>query len=197
MSKAIRIALMRHERTAWNRAGRIQGRTDIPLDEEARGRLARLSLPLGFERFVLLSSPLLRAVETARLLTGREPERVPALIEMDWGRWEGLRGEDLIADGSSGYRHIEDWGWDFQPPGGEAPRQVWHRLEPWLDMLDRDALVVTHIGVMRVLLARATGWDFSGTCPFKVKRGRLYVIERSATGRLSLTGEPVRLVEAP
>ncbi|MER2633993.1 MAG: histidine phosphatase family protein [Rhizobiaceae bacterium] len=196
MSRPVRIALLRHEKTAWNRAGRIQGRTDIPLDSEAGAALARLGLPPGFEHFAVASSPLARASETARLLTGDEPTIVPALAEMDWGRWEGLRGEDLLADPASGYRHVEDWGWDFQPPGGETPRRLWLRLRSWLATLDRDTLAVTHIGVMRVLMARAAGWDFSGPCPFAIKRRRLYVIERGEDGRLALHGEPVRLREA-
>lgn len=195
MTASIRIALLRHDRTAWNRAGRIQGHTDIALDEEARTALRGLALPSSFERFALVSSPLSRASETASLLSGREPARIPALVEMDWGRWEGLRGEDLIAYPASGYRHIEEWGWDFCPPDGETPLGVWHRLEPWLDTLAEDTLAVTHIGVMRVLLARATGWDFRGPCPFRIKRRRLHVVERDGQGRLTLSPEAIRLRE--
>ena len=40
-----RLALLRHGHTDWNRAGRIHGRTDVPLDDEARADLAGLSLP--------------------------------------------------------------------------------------------------------------------------------------------------------
>ena len=40
-----RLALLRHGHTAWNRAGRIQGRSDIALDADARKSLADLCLP--------------------------------------------------------------------------------------------------------------------------------------------------------
>ena len=40
-----RLALMRHGHTSWNRAHRIQGRSDIPLDDEARDSLSALQLP--------------------------------------------------------------------------------------------------------------------------------------------------------
>ena len=43
--------------------------------------------------------------------------------------------------------------------------------------LSGSVVAVTHIGVMRVLLARATGWNFEGSPPFKVKRDRLYRID--------------------
>ncbi len=188
---------MRHGHTAWNRAGRIQGRVDEPLDEQAREHLSHLRLPEEFESDALFSSPLARAAETARIVGGREPIPVPELIEMDWGRWEGQRGIDLLEDGNSGYRHIEEWGWDFQPPGGETPKSVWERVEPWLGTVEGPAVVVSHIGIMRVLLARATGWDFDGDPPFKkVKRDRLYRVDIHDSGTLSYDGDPVRLIQA-
>jgi broad specificity phosphatase PhoE len=121
---------------------------------------------------------------------------VPALIEMDWGAFEGQRGIDLLEDGNSGYRHIEEWGWDYQPPGGETPRSVWERVEPWLDSVEGPTVVVSHIGIMRVLLARATGWNFEGPAPFRVKRDRLYRIDVHDHGRLSYDNDPVRLIQA-
>jgi broad specificity phosphatase PhoE len=126
----------------------------------------------------------------------REPIIVPELIEMDWGRCEGRRGIDLLEDGNSGYRHIEEWGWDFQPPGGETPRSVWERVEPWLATVKVPAVVVSHVGIMRVLLARATGWNFDGPAPFRVKRDRLYRIDIHDDGTLSHDNDPVRLIQA-
>ncbi len=143
----------------------------------------------------LAASPLSRAVDTARLVSGRPPRIVPELIEMDWGEWQGLLGADLVADASSGYRHIEDWGWDFQPPGGETPKMVWQRIRPWIAAAQGTTVAVCHIGVMRVLLARATGWDFSGPAPFQVKRDRLYIIEAGDDGSLTFKDAPVRLIQ--
>jgi len=143
----------------------------------------------------VVASPLCRAIDTARLVSGRAPRIVPELIEMDWGAWQGLRGADLLADARSGYRHIEDWSWDFQPPGGETPRMVWNRIEPWIAAAQGGTVAVCHIGVMRVLLARATGWSFSGPAPFQVKRDRLYIIDRNDDGTLEFADEPVRLIQ--
>lgn len=188
--------MLRHGPTAWNRAGRLQGRIDEPLDQQARDHLAGLALPPDYAAARLVASPLARAVETARILGRREPEVEPALIEMDWGDWEGQRGADLIADEGSGYRHIEDWGWDFRPPGGETPREVLDRLRPWLATLDGLSLAVTHIGVMRALLASATGWNFEGPAPFRIKRDRLYMLTVLDGQRLQFDSEPVRLNKA-
>ncbi|MBY6264025.1 histidine phosphatase family protein [Azospirillum sp. 412522] len=200
----IRLAFLRHGVTGWNREGRIQGRTDIPLDPEGRDRLAGLSLPPDWRDATLHASPLSRAVETATLLVpGRPVHTDPRLIEMDWGAWEGLRGIDLRADPASGYRDLEHWGWDFRPPDGESPADVRERLTGWLkDLLplppqhqsplpggEREThLVVTHIGVIRVALALAWGWDFRGPPPVPVKRNRLYAMTLAAEGTLRPTG---------
>jgi len=189
----IRLALLRHGHTAWNRAGRIQGSSDIPLDASAETELSGLALPSEWRRAELRSSPLLRAARTAELVGGRTPRTDPALREMHWGNWEGLRGEDLLADPASGYRHIEDWGWDFRPPGGESPREVKDRLLPWLGGLERDTVAVCHIGIMRVILALAHRWDFRGPAPFRVKRARLYILHVGET-IAPVPDEPVRLI---
>ncbi|MEM6758682.1 MAG: histidine phosphatase family protein [Pseudomonadota bacterium] len=173
----IRLALLRHGHTHWNRAGRIQGLTDIPIDDEARTTLARLRLPPGWDAARVVASPLARAVETGEIITGRRPEAIPALIEMNWGAWEGCKGAELRADPSSGFRDIEDWGWDYRPPGGESPADVRARLLPWVATLTDDCIAVCHIGIMRVLMAHATGWDFRGPAPFQIKRNRLFIIE--------------------
>ena len=191
----IRLALLRHGPTDWNRAGRIQGRSDIPLDEQARADLAGFRLPPPWNEADLWSSPLKRAADTARIVSGRSAQTAPELSEMNWGDWEGKRGVDLLADPDSGFRHIEDWGWHYHAPGGESPADLWQRLQPWLASLQRDAVAVCHIGIMRILLARAHGWDFDGPAPFAVKRNRLFILHYN-NGHLTADPEPVRLLPA-
>ena len=189
----IRLALLRHGHTDWNRAGRIQGRSDIPLDDAARAELAAQALPAPWDQAALWSSPLMRAAETAELVSGRTPQTSPALTEMNWGDWEGQKGLDLIAQPGSGYRHIEDWGWAFRPPGGESPADLRDRLLPWVAGLSGDTVAVCHIGIMRVLLAQAYGWSFDGPAPFRIKRNRLFVIEIDGDDWRALP-DPIRLI---
>ncbi|MEL7133839.1 MAG: histidine phosphatase family protein, partial [Pseudomonadota bacterium] len=172
----IRLALLRHGHTAWNRAGRLQGRSDIPLDDAARTELGQLALPGAWNKSDLVSSPLARAVETATIVGGRAPRIEPKLIEMNWGALEGQYGKEMAQNPDSGFRHLEDWGWHYCPPGGESPDVVRARVLPWLRTLSRDTVAVCHIGTMRVLMAIATGWDFTGPAPFKIKRNRLFVL---------------------
>jgi len=66
-------------------------------------------------------------------------------------------------------------GLDFQPPGGESPRQVQDRLRPLLQRLaatGRPTVAVTHKGVIRALYAQASGWDMTGRAPEKLRDGR-------------------------
>lgn len=189
----IRLALIRHGHTAWNRAGRIQGRSDIPLEQDAKEHLAGLVLPMSWQQAALVSSPLMRAVQTAELISGRNPLTDPALIEMDWGAWEGKCGKALLADPKNGYKHIEDWGWDYRPPGGESPAEILARLRPWVNRLTTDTLAVCHIGIMRVILAKACGWEFHGPAPFRIKRDRLFVVDIKKDD-WAFSDMPVRLV---
>lgn len=191
----IRLALLRHGHTPWNRAGRIQGRSNIALDPEARAQLATLRLPAPWDQADLWSSPLARAADTARLVGGRAPMLAAALIEMNWGDWEGRYGTALRADPVSGFRDIEDWGWDYTPPNGESPRALRARLIPWVHSLSKDSLAVCHIGVMRVLMAHATGWNFDGPAPFQIKRNRLFILTIGSEG-WTAEPEPVRLPKA-
>lgn len=190
----IRLALLRHGHTAWNRAGQIQGRSDIPLDAQARTELSGFALPSPWDQASLWSSPLSRAVETAELVARRAPQTAPQLTEMFWGDWEGKKGLELKADPKSGFRDIEQWGWDYRPPGGETPAEVWARIKPWLASLQRDTVAVCHIGVMRMILAQAYNWDFDGPAPFRIKRNRLFVVEFNGNSLTPWT-EPVRLLK--
>lgn len=193
-----RLALIRHGHTDWNRQGRIQGRTDILLDPQAAADLAKLVLPPEWLAADLVSSPLKRAVQTAELI-GHPPRTVAALTEMDWGDWEGKKGLELKADPDSGFRDLEFWGWDYRPPNGESPTDVRARLQGWVKGLDRDTVAVCHIGIMRVLLAMATGWNFDGPAPFRIKRNRLFVIHMNNghldSGEMRHDPVPVRLLE--
>ena len=181
----VTIGLMRHFQTDWNAAHLLQGRTDRPLTAAARARLAELRLPSPWDEARLIATPLARAAETAQILARRPPEIMPALIELSWGAWEGRSGADLLADPGSGYDHVETWGWDKAPPGGESPRDAWARIAPALANLAADgrpALLVVHRGVMRVILARAWDWHFDRPEPFRIKRERIYPVELDADG---------------
>lgn len=170
------LALIRHGPTEWNALGRMQGRADLPLSDEGRASLARYRLPADWQGWVLLSSPLIRAQETARLLSGRKPVTEAALIEQDWGAWEGRTLADIAESGDEARTGT---GLDFRPVRGESPRMVQERLKPWLAKLarqDQPTVAVTHKGVIRAVMGLATDWDFMGKPPvrFDWRAGHLF-----------------------
>ena len=84
-----RLALIRHGITDWNLDKRIQGRIDQPLGDLGRRQLSSLRVPTEFLDDHWYCSPLQRARETAAILGLHDCHIEPALIEMDWGDWEG------------------------------------------------------------------------------------------------------------
>jgi len=189
----MRIGLLRHGRTDWNNAGLLQGRTDRPLDDAEAERLCDFALPPPWDAAKIIASSMIRAVSTANILTGKHPQTDPRLVEINLGYWEGKTGRDLRADPNSGFRDVEYWGWDYRPPNGESPREVWDRVSEALDDLSEDTLIVCHMVVMRVVLAKAYDWGFEGQQPFQIKRDRIYGVSVE-DGKLIADPEPVRLV---
>lgn len=160
------LALIRHMPTVWNRDGRLQGRRDTPLDRDA---LPPWRLPPELAGYRVLSSPLGRARDTAALL-GAEPLIDDRLTEMSWGKWEGHTLRELRSTFAN-IDELEAQGLDFRPPGGESPREVQARVAPLLAEIAAEgvpAVAITHKGVMRAILARATGWDMLGKPPCRL-----------------------------
>lgn len=185
------LALLRHGPTAWTEDRRLQGQTDVSLSRDGRAQVARWRLPGDIRAYRLVSSPLQRAMETARILAEKEPEVEPRLMEMNWGRWEGRRLADLRRELGPAMAANEARGLDFRPDGGESPREVLDRLQPWLVEVaeaGEPVLAVTHKSVIRALIARATGWHMTGKAPAKVCWGAVQLMEVDAEGRLAVQG---------
>ena len=168
------LALLRHAETAWNAEGRIQGRTDIPLSETGREQLRARVLPPECRAMKVVTSPLARCVETATLLGAPDAAREPRIAEMHWGAWEGRRLAELREALGAAMRENEARGLDFRPEAGESPREVLSRVEFWMKEISTPTLAVTHRGVIRVVLAAATGWNMTGKPPAKLDWGAVH-----------------------
>jgi broad specificity phosphatase PhoE len=161
------LALIRHTPTAWNESGRLQGRADTAPDPAA---LPDWRVPPDLAGFRWLSSPLARAVATARRL-GVDPGIEPRLVEMAWGEWEGHTLAELRARLGEAMTALEDNGLDLLPPGGESPRDVQVRIAPLLTEIaraGRPTAAITHKGVIRAVLALATSWNMQGKPPHRL-----------------------------
>ena len=177
-----RLALLRHADTAWSVEGRIQGRRDIPLLESAA-----LPFPEQCRGMRVVTSPLLRCVQTAALLGAANAPREPRIVEMHWGEWEGERLDELRERLGDAMARNEARGLDFMPPGGESPRMVLERVRQWLLEVTTPTLAITHRGVIRVVLAAATGWDMRGKPPVKLdwRAAQFFELDESGRPRLA------------
>jgi broad specificity phosphatase PhoE len=183
------LALLRHGDTAWSLEGRIQGRADVPLCDAARERLRGRSLPEACRGMRIVTSPLARCIETAALLGAPDAPREPRIIEMDWGVWHGASLTGLRKALGQDMSDNEARGLDFTPPGGESPRLVISRLKSWLRDVAREGvptLAVTHRGVIRAILAEATGWDMRGKPQDKLDWNAVHLFSLAADGTPSV-----------
>lgn len=147
------IYLVRHGETDWNRARRIQGRTDVPLNDTGREQARRTAELLARRSWdAVLTSPLSRARETAQIIAERlglgEPAEVPALVERNYGAAEGLNFAQIDA------RYPEG----TEVPGRESRTAVAERVMPELRRIAEEHLggalvIVSHGGAIRAVLS--------------------------------------------
>jgi probable phosphoglycerate mutase len=158
--------LVRHGETEWNAENRFCGRTDVPLAEAGRWQaksLAKRLKPIPFE--ALYSSPLKRALETARLIaesSGLQPILDARLVELDYGQWEGQTLAEIMKNHPMTFRAWDADPAQVAPPGGESGLQAQERVVSFLDSLaakypQGHVLVVFHKTVCRLAICHALG----------------------------------------
>lgn len=161
-----RICFIRHGETDWNVDKRIQGHTDISLNETGRAQALAMAFNAAHQRFqTIYSSDLKRAVETASLLAQREDQEVrllPQFRERHYGLFQGMTADEGAVRYPEAYAHYvaRDLDYDFET--GEPLREFAKRVADGIDWLVRHhsgqtIAVVSHSGVLDVIYRRATG----------------------------------------
>lgn len=192
------ILLVRHGETPWNRDGRYQGRTDVPLSPDGEGQVARLAARLAqIPIEVAVSSPLSRARRTAEVILGSRGTKLEldeGLLEISHGAWEGQLSIDVEA------AHAEMLGaWRGRPdrdvpagPGAETLGDVEARAWPVLERVgerlrgDGTALIAAHDAVNRVLLCRVLGLPLTRVWAFRQAPATLNVLSGPSVTELQL-----------
>lgn len=164
------LYLVRHGQTAWNREEVFRGRSDIPLNETGRKEALLTGEYLKRVKVdFMYSSPLSRAVETAEAIArcqGKEVQILDSLIDIDFGRWQGVSHEEVKERYGDLYRQ-----WKHTPhlvrfPGGESLEDVRERAlsvldEIVLDHADEILVMVSHRVVNKTMLCGLLGLDNS------------------------------------
>lgn len=162
----MRLYIIRHGETLWNTQRKLQGQTDIPLNENGRMLAAKTAQGMREIRFDLaVTSPLVRAAETARIVLGGR--NIPLfqekrIQEISFGELEGCVFQKDADEASNPelYRffHAAE---RYQPaPGGETLEALCFRTGEFLEKLKtrkewygKNILVSTHGAASRALLA--------------------------------------------
>ncbi len=148
-----KLILVRHGETDWNVEGRYQGQADPPLNSQGLQQARSLAKKLkGRDLELLVSSPLRRAAQTARILA--EKLKLPVffdnrLMEIHQGDWQTLLRSEIEQLYPELFHRWETEPWQVTPPNGENMFQVQQRVNAFLDELllnhpDACIGIVTH-----------------------------------------------------
>ena len=166
----MKLYIMRHGQTNWNKKGKIQGKTDIELNEEGieQAKEARKILE-KYPIDVIVSSPLKRAKKTAEIIN--EAKKVPiifdkAIEERGFGEFEGKVGKE-IQDEIWNSEILDNYNLNKQYKGVESIQDLCNRVWGLFDELkqeyeDKNILIVTHGGVTRAINGYFNGTNKEG-----------------------------------
>lgn len=180
---ATRICLVRHGETAWNAERRLQGHTDIPLNDTGLVQARATAESLVAERFdAAYSSDLTRARQTAAAIAercGLELAFDASLRERHYGNFQALTYDEARARFPDDYHRFETRDPDFIfPAGGESLRQFAARIHATLEGIarrhpDGTVLIVTHGGVLDVVHRLASGKPLTAPRDFTIPNAAL------------------------
>jgi len=190
------IYVIRHGETDWNKQGRVQGHTDIPLNEDGERQAIELRAKLAGINFAkVFSSDLSRAYRTAQLfLDSQDIEiiKVPHLRERNRGRWEGC----LIHELTKHVKHIEynskvskEEFISYQLDENlESFAQAYQRIQNLINSIvgspiESPILFATHSGMMQSILYHM---DFKHDARWRVGNGAYIKLQVTNDGHISI-----------
>jgi len=159
MVRGVALVLIRHTRVE-DGDGRCYGALDLPLAATASADIAEVLERVAAVAAVV-SSPASRCRRLAEALAARDGCALtiePALRELDFGAWEGLRWDEI--DRAQSDPWAED-PWHRAPPGGESEAALWQRVQDWLAAAPTPrgprTAIVAHGGPLRLLRCHFEG----------------------------------------
>lgn len=150
------VLLIRHGETEWSRSGQHTSRTDLPLLDDGRPGAEALGRRLAGRSFALvLTSPLARASETARLAgLADAAEASDDLRELGYGSYEGLTTAQIRAE-RPGWDLWRDGSPEGEPVAAAADRA--DRVIARAEAAGGDVALFGHGHILRILGARWLG----------------------------------------
>lgn len=194
-SSAIRIFLIRHGETDWNMNHQFQGRIDVPLNQKGRRQAQALALALKNEPLTAIySSPLVRAMETARLIKVFHPSitisKEAGLIEMDLGQFDGMEAQNWAEQYQDFLKIWKEAPASVKMPGGESLQEVQRRAIDTLERITKihpagsTLLISSHNFVNLTILCYAFGKSLDRFRELRQDTAALNVLYKEQGGRL-------------
>jgi len=190
----MRLELIRHGQTDWNSQGKLQGSSDVPLNEHGRQQAhaaAALLAGEGVAWDAIVSSPLGRARETAEIIAtdlGIElGEAYDELIERDYASGEGTVPSGTIPDHPTDeFPDIE--GRDVVAARGVGALEMIRDTRLPQDGPDGRVVVVCHGTIIRFTLSELVGWEVG-----HIENAAANTVEWDGSGWtvLTINGEPL------
>ena len=189
--QGIRILLIRHGETEWNRASRFQGIKDIPLNETGKQQGQKAA---DFLRDInidfAVTSPLLRPKETAEIILKSRPhislDLRPDLREISHGLWEGKLESEIENSFPGMLKQWQEKPETVQMPEGENLQQVWDRaIKCWQEIIQKYSnnsnskigIVVAHDAINKVIICYLLGLNPANFWKIKQGNGAVSVID--------------------
>ena len=183
------IYLLRHGEIQLAEQRRFVGHLDVQLSPRGEAQCERQALRLSAVPLTAVySSDLSRAVRTAQIIGGPhglEPKTLPALREMDMGRWDGLTTAELQAREPAAFRDWMTRVGEYPFPDGEDVGRLVARAWPAFEAIasehaGQSVAIVAHAGPNRAILCRALGLPLTRLIAFGQDYASLTVLERTA-----------------
>ncbi|HLO87143.1 MAG TPA: histidine phosphatase family protein [Nostocaceae cyanobacterium] len=198
--RGIRLLLVRHGETEWNRQTRFQGQIDVPLNDNGRSQAQKAGeflqkVAIDFA----VSSTMARPKETAEIILKYHPsinlELDAGLREISHGLWEGKLESEIEQEFPGELHNWRTTPAQVQMPEGENLQQVWERsVAAWRSIVEtalanqkQIGLVVAHDATNKTLLCHLLGLPAENFWNFRQGNGAVSVIDYP----IGLEGFPV------
>ncbi|MEC9360723.1 MAG: histidine phosphatase family protein [SAR324 cluster bacterium] len=181
--KETEIILIRHGETEWNSQQRMQGHSNSDLSAEGRGQIQALGKWMKYVSFNhIYSSDTLRAMQTAKAITqytGHTLHLDKRIREKNLGVFEGLTSNEAKERFPDVYNLFKTAGRNYVIDKGESTQQLLDRSLEFIEEIrlrhpDQRVVIVSHGGVVRVLMKHTLGLSIDAPTNFMIKNTGIF-----------------------
>ena len=193
----MKLVLVRHGETEWNKLGKFQGQRDIALNARGIAQAKETAQAVvAWQHSTVYSSPLNRTMQVAQeisRLSGKTVKQVPGLQELSLGDLEGVTGEEMRANWPEVYAAWRDDPASVAMPNGETLLELQERAWKALVELeqahlqaqtqDEALILVSHNFAIRSMIGKILGMPLSNFHRMSLSLSSICTVEVGERGR--------------